>query len=148
LRPKVRTGETVDEDRNPFETKPLHLMADEDREFPIGSLNDWEVKVLERETGHSDLLAWYRNPGRASADSLAVASKNGKGAWRRLCPDFLFFTGHDSAVRTSIIDPHGFHLGDALRTLRGVADLTEQFGDVVPQSRVSGEDAGSKAASS
>jgi hypothetical protein len=26
-------------------------MADEDGEFPIGSLNDWEVKVLEREMG-------------------------------------------------------------------------------------------------
>lgn len=55
-------------------------MADEDGEFPIGSHNDWEVKVLEREMGHSELLAWYRNPGRASADSLAIADKDGKGA--------------------------------------------------------------------
>lgn len=32
-------------------------------------------------------------------------------------------------MRTFIIDPHGFHLGDALPTLRGLADFTEQFGD-------------------
>jgi type III restriction enzyme len=128
-RPRVRAEETLDKDRKPVETKPLHLMSDEDGEFPIGSLNEWEVKVLEREMAQPDFLSWYRNPGRASADSLAVAYKDGKGAWRRLCPDFLFFTGDEGAVNTSIVDPHGFHLGDALPKLRGLADFTEEFGE-------------------
>jgi hypothetical protein len=129
MRPKVRAEESATADGKPVPTKALHLMADERGEFPIGSLNDWEVKVLEREMGRPNFLAWYRNPGRASADSLAVAYKDGKGAWRRLCPDFVFFTGTTAGVRTSIVDPHGFHLGDALPKLRGLADFTEQYGE-------------------
>lgn len=68
-------------------------------------------------------MAWYRNPGRASEDSLAIAYKDGKGNWRRLCPDFIFFTGTEDDVKVSIVDPHGFHLGDALPKLRGLADF-------------------------
>ncbi|MDN5798375.1 MAG: type III restriction endonuclease subunit R, partial [Intrasporangium sp.] len=83
----------------------------------------------EREMDQPGFLAWYRNPGRASADSLAVAYKDGKGAWRRLCPDFVFFSGHEDDVRVSIVDPHGFHLGDAMPKLRGLADFTEAYGD-------------------
>lgn len=77
----------------------------------------------------SDFLAWYRNPGRASEDSLAVAYTDSKGAWRRLCPDFIFFSASSGeAVRASIVDPHGFHLNDALPKLRGLADFAVQFG--------------------
>jgi hypothetical protein len=30
--------------------------------------------------------------------------------------------------RTSVVDPHGLHLGDAPPKLRGLAEFTEQFG--------------------
>jgi type III restriction enzyme len=129
LRPRVRAEETEDGDGERLPTKPGHLMSAEDGEFSIGALNAWERRVLEAEMARSDFLAWYRNPGRASDDSLAIAYKDGKGNWRRMCPDFIFFHGDERDVRVSIVDPHGFHLGDALAKLRGLADYAEQHGD-------------------
>jgi type III restriction enzyme len=128
LRPRVRAEETEDGDGNLLPTKPEHLMSSESGEFPIGALNAWEQRVLETEMARADFLAWYRNPGRASDDSLAIAYKDGKGNWRRMCPDFVFFNGDEHDVRVSIVDPHGFHLGDALAKLRGLADYAEQYG--------------------
>jgi type III restriction enzyme len=46
----------------------------------------------------------------------------------RSCPDFIFFSGNDDNVKVSIVEPHGFHLGDALPKLRGLADYVETFG--------------------
>lgn len=129
LRPRVRAEETEDGDGNPLPTEPGHLMAAENGEFPIGALNVWERHVLEAEMARPDFLAWYRNPGRASDDSLAIAYKDGKGNWRRMCPDFVFFHGDEEIVRVSIVDPHGFHLGDALSKLRGLAAYAEQYCD-------------------
>lgn len=129
LRPKVRTEETMDSEGSTVPTKSSHLMSDDKGEFPIGSLNNWEISVLESEMGQPSFQAWYRNPGRASEDSLAVAYLDGKGAWRRLCPDFIFFSGNESEIKVSIVDPHGFHLSDSLPKLRGLSDFTETYGD-------------------
>lgn len=129
LRPRVRAEETKDLDGNPVKTEPGHLMSDAEGRFPVGSLNGWEVSVLESEMAQNGFRAWYRNPGRASDDSLAIAYRDGKGNWRRLCPDFIFFSGDDNDIRASIVDPHGFHLGDALPKLRGLADFAVEFGD-------------------
>ena len=52
-----------------------HLMADEHGQFPIGSLNSWKVSVLEAEMAQPGFLASYRNPGRASDDSLAITCR-------------------------------------------------------------------------
>ncbi len=128
LRPRVRTEETEDSDGNKVPVKLGHLMSDVDGNFPIGTLNAWETSVLESEIKQSGFLAWYRNPARASADSLAIAYKDGKGNWRRMCPDFVFFSSSGDDVKVSIVDPHGFHLGDALPKLRGLADYTAKFG--------------------
>ena len=133
LRPKVRTEDTEHEDGSPVPTVTRHLMADECGNFPIASLNDWETRVLEAEMGRPDALAWYRNPGRASDDSLAIAYRDGRDNWRRMCPDFMFFAGSESDVRVSIVDPHGYHLGDALPKLRGLADFTEAHGEAFHQ---------------
>jgi hypothetical protein len=130
-RPKVRAEETeADAEGTKVATRDRHLMSDEDGQFPIGSLNTWEEKVLDSEASRPDFLAWYRNPGRASDDSLAIAYRDGKKNWRRMCPDFVFFHGDDSKVHVSIVDPHGDFLGDALPKLRGLADYTEDFGAV------------------
>jgi type III restriction enzyme len=129
LRPKVRAEETeADEEGTRVPTRPLHLMSDENGDFPIGSLNNWETNVLDSERQQPGFLAWYRNPGRASDDSLAIAYKDGKDNWRRMCPDFVFFHGTADDVKVSIVDPHGFHLGDALPKLRGLADYAEEYG--------------------
>jgi len=42
-----------------------------------------------------------------------------------LHPDFLFFNGVGGTVRTSIVDPHGHHLDDALVKLQGLAHFAE-----------------------
>jgi len=128
-RPRTRTEATEDEDGNPVPTRRQHLMSDADGEFPIGSLNEWEIGVLDAEMKDSDFLAWYRNPSRASEDALAIAYRDGQDNWRRMCPDFVFFHGTGDAVRVSIVDPHGHHLADALPKLRGLAEFAAEFGD-------------------
>ncbi|WP_328525625.1 DEAD/DEAH box helicase [Kribbella sp. NBC_00359] len=127
LRPRIRAEETEDSAGNKVATKTGHLMSDAQGRFPIGSLNNWETRVLESEMSQPGFRAWYRNPARASEDSLAIAYKDGKGNWRRLCPDFVFFSGEDEEIKVSIVDPHGFHLGDALPKLRGLADFTAEY---------------------
>ena len=128
-RPRVRTEETEDEDGNKLETRSGHLMSDSDGNFPVLSLNQWEIEVLDKEMGRDGFKAWYRNPARASSDALVIAYKNLQGQWRRMCPDFLFFHGAGQDINTSIIDPHGHHLADALPKLRGLADFAATHGE-------------------
>jgi hypothetical protein len=125
-RPTLRTEPVEDAAGVRLATCPRHLLADQDGHFPIGGLNEWERTVLESEIGRC--VAWYRNPARACADSLAIAYRDGQGEWRRLCPDFVFFEEIDGTIRPSIVDPHGTHLGDALPKLRGLAAYAEEHG--------------------
>lgn len=128
-RPHIRSENTRDENGNLLKTRPLHLMADKDGQFPIDSFNEWETRVLDKEMTRSHFLAWYRNPSRASSDALSIAWLDSNNNWRRMCPDFLFFHGDDSNVKVSIVDPHGHHLDDALPKLIGLANFAEEFGD-------------------
>ena len=128
-RPRVRTEETQDTDGNTLVTRTGHLMSDSDGNFPIGSLNQWEIDVLDREMSRSDFQAWYRNPSRPSGDALAIAYQNVQGRWCRMCPDFLFFHGDSENMRVSIVDPHGHHFADALPKLRGLAKFAATHGE-------------------
>jgi len=128
MRPRVRTEETRNAAGNQLATRAGHLMSDGKGEFPVGSLNTWEIEVLDEEMARPGFQAWYRNPSRPSGDALAVAYQNDRGEWRRMCPDFLFF--HDTdPVKVSIVDPHGIYLADALPKLRGLADFAERHGE-------------------
>ena len=127
-RPRIRTEETRDADSNKLATRAGHLMSDGNGGFPVGSLNKWEIEVLDKEMARPDFQAWYRNPPRPSGDALAIAYQNDRGEWRRMCPDFLFFHG-DETVNVSIVDPHGPHLADALPKLRGLARFAEEHGE-------------------
>ena len=122
-RPRIRTEETDDAHGNELETRTGHLMSDGNGNFPVGSLNKWEIEVLDKEMGRSGFQAWYRNPPRPSGDALAIAYQNARGQWRRMCPDFLFFHGDSEKTKVSIVDPHGHHLADALPKLRGLAEF-------------------------
>ena len=104
-RPRIRTEETENTDGNKVETRTGHLMSDGDGNFPIGSLNQWEIEVLDKEMGRSGFQAWYRNPSRPSGDALAIAYRNAQGYWCRMCPDFLFFHGDSGNMKVSIADP-------------------------------------------
>ena len=126
--PRSRAEETEDENGNLLETRKQHLMSDHNGDFPIGSLNEWETRVLDSEMAEKDFLAWYRNPSRASEDALAIAYQDSSENWRRMCPDFVFFHGQGDDIRASIVDPHGYHLADAIYKLRGLANFTAEHG--------------------
>ena len=83
-RPRVRTEETESADSNYMETRVGHLMSDGDGNFPIGSLNRWEIEVLDKEMGRSRFQAWYRNRPRPSGDALANRLSERSGS---LVPD-------------------------------------------------------------
>ncbi|MCY3818866.1 MAG: DEAD/DEAH box helicase family protein [Gammaproteobacteria bacterium] len=127
-RPRVRTEETTDEKGQKLEIRIGHLMSDPDGTFPVASLNEWEIRVLDREMDRDGFVAWYRNPSRPSGDALAIAYKTAQGHWRRMCPDFIFFHAVGHHIKASIVDPHGHHLADALPKLRGLADFAEGHG--------------------
>lgn len=133
-RPKNRLQETkgVTSRAKVFDlpTRTRHLLSDEQGNFPVGGLNEWELKVLDSESTQPGFIGWYRNPSSASDDSLSVAYRTLTGTWSSMRPDFLFFSRDtDAVVRASIIDPHGHHLADALLKLQGLALFAEQFSD-------------------
>ena len=74
----------------------------------------------------SGFESWYRNPDRASQDSLAIAYIE-TDEYKLLRPDFIFFVRKpDGSVAVDIVDPHGVHLSDALPKLRGLAEYAEK----------------------
>ncbi len=128
-RPRIRTEETDNADGIKLETRNGHLVSDGNGNFPIGSLNQWEIEVLDREMSRPGFEAWYRNPSRPTGDALAITYQNVQGHWRRMCPDFVFFHGDSQKMRVSIIDPNGHHLADALPKLRGLAEFAAALGE-------------------
>jgi type III restriction enzyme len=104
-------------------------MSDGDGWFPIGSLNEWEKKVVAAELADDSCVGWYRNPARAAVDALGVTYRDVFGNWRSMHPDFLFFHKINGEVKASIIDPHGHHLDDALVKLKGLTEFARDYGD-------------------
>lgn len=129
--PKVAQADRMARDEDgaehllPVRTK--HLMAAEDCTVPV-DLNDWEHKVLDSEFDQPGFKAWYRNPSRATKESLAIAYRDGTGEWKAMRPDFIFFgSQNDGKIVVDLVDPHGHHLADALPKLRGLADFAEAY---------------------
>jgi len=101
-----------------------HLLCDEEGLFPE-NFNAWEEKVLLAELGRDKNIAWYRNPARASQDSLGVTYED-DGETKIVRPDFVFFVRlDDGTIAADIVDPHGHHLADALSKLEGLARYAE-----------------------
>lgn len=131
-RPKVaqadRKAREKDGTEHDLPVRRLHLMAAEDGTVPI-DLNEWERKVLDSESKQPGFKGWYRNPARATKESLAVAYKDDAGDWRAMRPDFIFFGSQlDGQIVVDLVDPHGHHLADAMPKLRGLADFAETYG--------------------
>lgn len=129
--PKAAQAETMvreqDGTESPLETRLMHLMAAEDGSYPI-SLNEWERSVLDSEMQQPGFKGWYRNPARATKESLAIAYREDTGNWKAVRPDFIFFgTDHAGQVVADLVDPHGHHLSDALPKLRGLAAFAEKY---------------------
>ena len=117
-------------DERPLHTREHHLLSDADSNFPVDLDRPgagWEKEVLAREMSRRGFVAWYRNPSGASQESLAVAYPIGDDTIKLVRPDFIFFNKYsDGSVAAVIVDPHGFHLSDALPKLRGLADYAEK----------------------
>jgi hypothetical protein len=102
-----------------------HLLCDGDGKFPIAFDASWEKTVLESELARQGCEGWYRNPARASQDSLGVVYDDA-GEAKIVRPDFIFFARTaDGVVAADIVDPHGWHLADSLPKLRGLARYAE-----------------------
>jgi hypothetical protein len=121
--PTSRFEPTVVREREGNETKislyPRHLLCDANGMYPA-ELNLLERQVLETESSREGFRFWYRNPDRASQDSLGIAYRVGDDS-KILRPDFVFLAEQDGRIVADIIDPHGIHLADALPKLRGLA---------------------------
>jgi hypothetical protein len=105
-----------------------HLLCDDQGDYPA-ELGAWEQAVLTAEMGRAGFKAWYRNPDRPSQDSLGIAYEDG-GDTKIVRPDFLFFAEQGGRIVVDLIDPHGFHLADALPKLKGLARYAETHAKV------------------
>lgn len=133
-RPRKRIGDFKRQDEIgnyvDVETRLKHLMANEERKFPVTGLNPWEVDVVDAELNRDTTVAWYRNPSRQASDSLGIAYRDEvKGDLHTMHPDFVFFSEIDGQTRPSIVDPHGHHLEDALIKLWALAKFADTYGD-------------------
>ncbi len=109
---------------------PLHLMSDDNGQFPLTSLNNWEREIVLAELARPNVRGWYRNPSRAAVDSLGIAYRDeSTGNWRSMHPDFVFFHEVQGKVVASILDPHGHHLDDALMKLKALSAFAATYGD-------------------
>lgn len=121
------TAREADGKESPLPRFERHLLCDEDGFFPE-NLNSWEEKVLFVEAAREGNVGWYRNPPRTSQDSLGIAYEDGEET-RILRPDFIFFGKlADGTIVADLVDPHGFHLADALPKLRGLSQYAEAYG--------------------
>jgi type III restriction enzyme len=109
-------------------TYEQHLLCDEEGFYPV-ELGDWEKQVLSAELRRSGFQFWYRNPSRPSQDSLGIAYTEGEDT-RVVRPDFIFFAEQGGEIVADIVDPHGFHLADALPKLKGLARYAETHGHI------------------
>jgi len=120
---------TKDGEGNDLPTFDGHLYSDADGRYPA-LLNDWETEVVTTETDRQSFVGWYRNPSRATPNSLRIAYQDDAGSWASLQVDFIVVSRRDDGtLGASIVDPHGDHLADAKAKLRALADFAEAHGD-------------------
>ncbi|HEY3672022.1 MAG TPA: DEAD/DEAH box helicase family protein [Acidimicrobiia bacterium] len=120
---------TSDREGNALPRFSGHLFADADGMYPT-KLNDWETEVVAIELARPSFVAWYRNPSRATPNSLRIAYETDAGAWTSLQVDFVVVSKRDDgSLGASIVDPHGDYLADAKAKLLALAQFAEDRGD-------------------
>lgn len=121
---QMTTARKADGTEEPLPRFERHMLCGEDGLFP-GDFNSWEGKVVNAELERTGTVAWYRNPARASQDSLGVTYEEG-GDTKIVRPDFIFFAQlDDGSIVADLVDPHGIQFGDALPKLKGLAEYAE-----------------------
>ena len=109
-------------------TYTQHLLCDKEKLYPA-ELGTWEKAVLKAEQERNGFRFWYRNPDRPSQDSLGIAYKSAEDT-KIVRPDFIFFAEEDGEIVADIVDPHGFHLADALPKLQGLSGYAETHSQI------------------
>lgn len=118
---------TKDNEGEPLAKFEGHIYSDADGKFPV-KLDGWEETVIKTEIGRPSFIAWYRNPQRATPNSIRIPYKDETGKWSSLQVDFLVVSRRDDGTpAASIVDPHGDHLADAKSKLRTLADFAESY---------------------
>jgi type III restriction enzyme len=121
--------DSVDTDSNPLPTEKKHVLSTPDGDYPLDlkmARNRWERATIKHEQGLGTLEAWYRNPSNDGKNALRIAHNSGE-QWRSVQPDFVFVHSNGE-LRTSIVDPHGAHLGDAAPKLKALAEYADEHG--------------------
>lgn len=122
------TAREVNGKEQPLPRHPKHLLCDADSMFPYAFDASWEKTVLDTELAKADCVAWYRNPPRASQDSLGIVYDEAGDA-KIMRADFIFFRQQtEGVIIADIVDPHGHHLADSLPKLQGLARYAETHG--------------------
>lgn len=112
-----------------FPTYKQHLLCNGKGEYPV-ELKDWEKTVLKAETQREGFIFWYRNPDRPTQDSLGIAYMEADET-KIVRPDFLFFVElPGGSIAVDIVDPHSFHLADALPKLQGLARYAQEHPNI------------------
>jgi len=120
----TKTGDGLD-----LPTFKGHIYSDSKGKFPA-QLNDWEEDVITTEIARRSFVAWYRNPQRATPNSLRIAYQDDAGKWSSLQVDFLIVSKRDDGtLAASIVDPHGDHLADAKAKMRALAKFADDYGE-------------------
>jgi type III restriction enzyme len=110
----------ADGSERPLPKFEKHLLCANDGLFPE-DFNSWEGDVLRCELQRAGTIAWYRNPSRASQDSLGITFEVGDGT-KIVRPDFIFFAqSSDGTIIADIVDPHGIQFSDTIPKLKGLA---------------------------
>jgi hypothetical protein len=124
VKPEARSEATStleNETIRPLPTYRDHLLCDAEGNYPA-DLNNWEQAVIATESQRSGFVCWYRNPQQPGQSSLGVAYRAGD-QYKIVRPDFVFFAKQqDGRIVADIVDPHGYHLADALAKLQGLAE--------------------------
>lgn len=130
LKPEARYEATKANENGQVKVLPVwgnHLLCDDAGNYPA-ELNDWERTVVETEVVRPGFSCWYRNPQQPGQSSLGIAYEQA-GQYGIVRPDFLFFTEQDGSLVVDLVDPHGFHLSDALAKLQGLALYAANHGE-------------------
>jgi len=126
--PETKLEEAFGSDGTQYATRQKHLLSDAAGGYPVGSLNTWELKVIDTEIGRPmpKVIGWYRNPSQATENAVQVPYLKGD-KWSTVQPDFVFFSKKaDGKFVASIVDPHGDYFADSLDKLRGLAAFVER----------------------
>ncbi|EAR22870.1 DEAD/DEAH box helicase [Nitrococcus mobilis] len=123
------TVREADGSQKPLPRFERHLLCAADGMFPE-DFNSWEGDVVSAELKRPGTIAWYRNPSRASQDSLGATYEEG-GDVKIMRPDFIFFAElPDGSIAADIVDPHGTQFSDSIPKLKGLAKYAAAYEEI------------------